>query len=156
MGYAIIGFTVFVIIWAMVIIPNESEARKEAFIALMGATIPDKVIKEAARINPSLQSPEVMLSAVRGFKEFMGLFVLDPNTKFGMPSRAIDDVWHAFLNFPSDYSDFCLKYVGKVVSHVPFEKDETPRGLEVIPSNYAVSRLVYNTKKCIDNNRLLF
>lgn len=37
----------------------------------------------------------------------------------------IDNVWHTFLLFTRDYTDFCVKYFGEYLHHQPKTEDET-------------------------------
>jgi hypothetical protein len=40
------------------------------------------------------------------------------------PPKAIDDGWHEFLVFTSDYYDFCQKYFGRFIHHSPFTRKQ--------------------------------
>lgn len=40
--------------------------------------------------------------------------------------REIDDMWHTFLLFTHEYTDFCHRYFGEYLHHVPTVKIEKP------------------------------
>lgn len=56
-----------------------------------------------------------------------------PNQCF-MPRsmREIDEMWHEFILFTQDYSDFCMKYFGQYMHHLPNIFDNMPRPRDVI------------------------
>lgn len=35
------------------------------------------------------------------------------------PTKALDDGWHTFVLFTREYADFCQRYLGKFIHHVP-------------------------------------
>ena len=37
----------------------------------------------------------------------------------GMYSRDVDNLWHTFILFTKEYSDFCQKHYGRYLHHVP-------------------------------------
>lgn len=37
--------------------------------------------------------------------------------------QEIDDMWHTFILFTKDYSDFCNHYFGEFIHHVPIDED---------------------------------
>lgn len=118
--------------------------KAKAVEALKSANIPSHVLKQALKLNPALTGT-AMSRAVSGFKEYLSLYILEPNVKFGMPSRGIDDVWHAFLEFPNEYESFCLKYVGRVIEHTPFEHKQSSSKAHHISLNAKVHPQIYNT-----------
>lgn len=40
--------------------------------------------------------------------------------------REIDEMWHEFILFTKDYSDFCMKYFGEYLHHMPNIFDNMP------------------------------
>jgi hypothetical protein len=40
--------------------------------------------------------------------------------------KGIDQMWHVFLLYTQDYSDFCYKYFGKFLHHLPDLVDPEP------------------------------
>lgn len=52
------------------------------------------------------------------FKRFMALIGLY-GRRVAMTSKPVDEVWHQFILFTREYSDFCDMMLGKYVHHVP-------------------------------------
>lgn len=46
--------------------------------------------------------------------------------------REIDEMWHEFILFTKDYTDFCEKYFGDYMHHLPNIFDNMPRPREVV------------------------
>jgi hypothetical protein len=46
----------------------------------------------------------------------------------GMPSRAVDDAWHAFILTTRDYTAFCARAFGRYLHHTPEGSMESPMG----------------------------
>lgn len=111
---------------------------------LHNASLPESVLEELRKATP--EWPEwTRANAVLGFKEYMSLFVFSWDT-LGMPSQGIDEVWHAFLKHPDEYRKFCIRYIGRVINHNPFEKQPETKALSEY-SKFDIS--VMNTKKAI-------
>lgn len=54
--------------------------------------------------------------------------------------REIDEMWHEFILFTQDYTDFCLKYFGDYIHHLPNIFDNAPLPIE--ERNEQISRLL--------------
>ena len=39
-----------------------------------------------------------------------------------VPSEAVDEIWHNMILYTARYGDFCRKYFGKFVHHIPNDK----------------------------------
>ena len=51
----------------------------------------------------------------------------------------LDEMWHAFILFTKDYTDFCKKYFGFYIHHGPTtdaQKEEIKSEIEVSPDQY--------------------
>jgi len=46
--------------------------------------------------------------------------------------REIDEMWHEFILFTQAYSDFCMKYFGEYMHHLPNIFDNMPRPRDVV------------------------
>jgi hypothetical protein len=69
---------------------------------------------------PSLSDDQI--SAVfEGLRQWFLLLHAHPRTKFGMPSKAVDSAWHAFILMTRQYQAFCEKAFGRYVHHEPNE-----------------------------------
>lgn len=112
--------------------------------SILNAEIPANVRKEVKMENPNWTVGMVWDAEV-GFKEYMSLFVIS-SSKLAMPSKGIDEVWHAFLKFPEEYEAFCKKHIGRVIKHEPMKHEHVNRKLDE-NSKFDIS--VLNTKKAI-------
>lgn len=45
------------------------------------------------------------------------------------PMNVMDRMWHTFLSFTKDYSDFCTEYLGRFIHHVPHTRASSLRAL---------------------------
>lgn len=52
------------------------------------------------------------------FKHFVILCLKAEHT-VAMPSKAVDDLWHEFLEMPEEYNEFCKNDLGSVLNHYP-------------------------------------
>lgn len=46
--------------------------------------------------------------------------------------REIDEMWHEFILFTEDYSNFCMQYFGAYMHHLPNIFDNMPRPRDVV------------------------
>jgi hypothetical protein len=56
--------------------------------------------------------------AVTEFKRYMALIALGYED-LGMHSKDVDEVWHSFILFTREYSEFCKSGCGQMVHHRP-------------------------------------
>jgi len=40
------------------------------------------------------------------------------------PTKDVDEVWHNFILYTIEYAEFCTKYFGKFIHHVPKKRSE--------------------------------
>ncbi len=83
--------------------------------------VPEDVIY---RFSKSFDLPEAeILDIFNETKKFLALYkvgkiVVTP--ELGI----IDEMWHTFILFMQQYEEFCVKFFGKVIIHVPTSKKE--------------------------------
>jgi hypothetical protein len=63
-------------------------------------------------------APHLVGQAVREFKKYMALIALG-HTEIGMSSHEVDVIWHNFILFTREYSQFCEKVCGRIIHHRP-------------------------------------
>jgi hypothetical protein len=49
--------------------------------------------------------------------------------------KEIDDMWHEFILFTEDYTEFCQRYFGKYLHHLPNIIDNLPRTNQELTDN---------------------
>lgn len=96
-------------------------------------------------------------TAIDRFKDFIFLNAIG-YSKLNMPIKEIDIVWHTFLLFTSEYADFCDRYVGRFVHHVPatsrnnghsiVEQDLVEIYEKVFGENLAITNTVGDATAC--------
>lgn len=62
----------------------------------------------------------------REFKRFIVMSVILKDTGIGMYSKDVDNLWHSFILFTKEYTDFCTTFNGKFIHHVPEVEEKTP------------------------------
>lgn len=75
-------------------------------------------------MNPSIDAQGWEL-VERGLREWFICCAWRGSMVLGMPSRAVDDAWHAFILDSEAYFRFCLDTLGGYLHHTP---DETVEG----------------------------
>jgi hypothetical protein len=71
---------------------------------------------------------EDMVILERELKRYLTLCALkeDADSSINMYSEDVDNLWHSFILFTTEYADFCDTYAGHFMHHVP-ETDFTPK-----------------------------
>ena len=54
----------------------------------------------------------------RELRRYLALCAVNPGVPYGMYG-AVDDLWHTFVLFTRDYSEFCEQVAGRFIHHVP-------------------------------------
>lgn len=57
-------------------------------------------------------------TAISEFRKYLSLIALG-HKGIGMISRDVDEVWHTFILFTRDYTDFCNEVFGRYIHHQP-------------------------------------
>lgn len=75
------------------------------------------------------------LVAEEELKKYFGL-MKRTNKPLAIPSKMVDDIWHAFILFTPQYVSFCNNEFGEYIHHQP-NTSETPVPLEALTNFYA-------------------
>lgn len=51
-------------------------------------------------------------------KRYLALLAIHPRSPYGMRGP-VDDLWHTFIFFTSEYFDFCEEVAGRYLHHIP-------------------------------------
>ena len=78
--------------------------------------------------------------AVTEFKKYMALVALGYE-ELGMHSSEVDEIWHNFILFTREYSEFCEKACGHMIHHRP----NTSRRPQLPPASVATFKDAYTT-----------
>lgn len=97
-----------------------------------GVELSDEQIQEVLAYENPLYIQRMIVNwanekdAINWFQELKKfLIVCAVSDKPISPSHAMDELWHDFILFTKDYSDFCIGYFGKMIHHYP-EVNTTP------------------------------
>ncbi|MBV7491156.1 hypothetical protein [Pseudomonas sp. PDM30] len=69
-------------------------------------------------------SSEQVSQVLCELKKWLALCAANPGKKYHIGSH-VDDMWHVFILFTKDYSDFCDKCIGFFLHHEPNISEET-------------------------------
>ncbi len=68
-------------------------------------------------------SEQDMIILEQELKRFLILATVD-HSSIGMYSQHVDNLWHTFILFTKKYKQFCNKFAGKFIHHVPTTDDD--------------------------------
>ncbi len=72
------------------------------------------VAKYQKEFNLSREDAQTLFDDVKRF-----LWLYASTGKAISPSQKLDEGWHTFIIFTQSYQEFCLKYLGRFIHHVP-------------------------------------
>lgn len=82
------------------------------------AVLPAAAYQELLRHHPQLTSDQAEL-VTEGLRQWYRVVQLVGNRPLAMPSRVVDDLWHAHITCTRDYAGFCLRAFGRFLHHHP-------------------------------------
>jgi hypothetical protein len=94
--------------------------RRESFIRQF--VFPASVLQGLQKNYPALQEKDLHLVA-RALRQYFLAYARSRGRPVGMPSRAVDVLWHEFILDTAAYQDFCNKAFGKLFHHIPAGKE---------------------------------
>lgn len=68
-------------------------------------------------------------------KRFLALCASGPEREYGM-CGPVDDLWHSFIVDTMNYGDFCQKFAGRFIHHVPGQSEESFAGYVRLLQDY--------------------
>ncbi|MYM25498.1 hypothetical protein GTP46_22975 [Duganella sp. FT135W] len=92
-----------------------NDAQKQTLVLIDGWPM-QKILE---KIDIKNLGGEKELDAVVWYKQFIFLRYLSKVGKFGIYSKAIDEVWHTHILFTQDYLNFCMSVFGEFLHHAP-------------------------------------
>jgi hypothetical protein len=91
-------------------------ARRESHIRT--CMFPRGLLDKLAQRHPNLDLKQRQLVA-RGLRQFFLAYLKGDCQRVAMPSQVVDDLWHEFILFTRDYSNFCQLAFGQFLHHTP-------------------------------------
>lgn len=95
---------------------SDIRIEKEQAIATAAAFPMDDVVERYARDHQI--STTVAAEHARELLRDLVLCAISPAVKYGMRGP-VDDIWHTFIMFTSDYMEFCKRVAGRYIHHKP-------------------------------------
>lgn len=115
-------------------------ASYEPVLSFSAPYLIEKLVKD--RIVDTLDEGEALFAEAR---KFLILSFTDSEVSWNMYSTRVDEAWHQFVLFTSQYIDFCHRYFGKYLHHNPSNAPEMPGRTELKPSTFEGFRVRYES-----------
>jgi hypothetical protein len=115
-------------------------AAYEPVLAFEAPYLVEKLVKD--RIVDSAAEGEALFAEA---KKFLILSAVDEDVSWDMYSRRVDEVWHQFVLFTSQYVEFCQRYFGEYLHHSPSNAPVPPGRPVLKPTTFESFRARYET-----------
>ena len=99
------------------------EGRLQEALAFNAPYVIDRLVKDRVADTPDL-AEQLFTEA----KKYLVLCAATPDALYGMHSAMVDEAWHAFVLFTSEYTDYGHRYFGNYVHHEPAQDQGEPDG----------------------------
>jgi hypothetical protein len=119
---------------------RESPATYEPILRFEAPYLIEKLVKD--RIVDTADEGEALFAEA---KKFLILSYMDSDVSWSMYSTRVDEAWHQFVLFTSQYVDFCHTYFGEYLHHNPSNAPEAPGRPELKPSTFEGFRARYES-----------
>jgi hypothetical protein len=83
-------------------------------LAFRAPYVIERLVKD--RIADTVSEAEQLFSEV---KKYLILTDVNRDAVLGMYSARVDEAWHAFILYTAEYADFCMRFFGRHIGHVP-------------------------------------
>ncbi|BBX06181.1 glycine-rich domain-containing protein [Mycolicibacterium aichiense] len=90
------------------------DARLHQALAYPAPFVIERLVKD--RVADTAEAAELLFTEA---KKYLVLCEATPEMSFGMPSAMVDQAWHAFILFTTEYTDFGHRFFGRYVHHSP-------------------------------------
>ncbi len=119
---------------------NEALANYELALRFEAPYLLEKLVKD--RIVDSAEEGEALFTEA---KKFLVLSFTDTGVSWNMYSTRVDEVWHQFILYTSQYAEFCHRFFGQYLHHNPSNAPEAPGRPELKPSTFEGFRARYES-----------
>jgi hypothetical protein len=119
---------------------RESAATYEPVLRFEAPYLIEKLVKD--RIVDTADEGEALFAEA---KKFLILSYIDTDVSWNMYSRRVDEAWHQFVLFTSQYVDFCHRYFGEYLHHSPSNAPKASEHVELKPSTFEGFRARYES-----------
>jgi hypothetical protein len=119
---------------------RESVATYGSVLRFEAPYLIEKLVKD--RIVDTADEGEALFAEA---KKFLILSYVDSDVSWNMYSTRVDEAWHQFVLFTSQYVDFCQRYFGAYLHHNPSNAPEVPGRAQLKPSTFEGFRARYES-----------
>jgi hypothetical protein len=98
---------------------RSARLKRESYIRHF--VFPASVLQSLTKTYPHLEEKDHFLVA-RALRQYFLVHLRAPKATVGMPSRAVDALWHDFILDTKTYHAFCSKAFGSFFHHIPAGK----------------------------------
>jgi hypothetical protein len=82
-------------------------------------------------------TPDEAASLFAEARKYLILSYIDTDVSWNMYSTRVDETWHQFVLFTSQYTDFCRQYFGVYLHHNPADAPQAPAAPTLKASTFA-------------------
>jgi hypothetical protein len=97
-------------------------AKYEPALRFEAPYLTEKLVKD--RLVETVEEGEALFAEA---KKFLVLSYIDSDESWNMYSTRVDEAWHQFVLFTSQYADFCHRYFGEYLHHNPSNAPDPAR-----------------------------
>ncbi|WP_157900651.1 hypothetical protein [Mycobacterium rhizamassiliense] len=97
------------------------EGRLAEALAFNAPFVIDRLVKDRVADTPAFA--ELLFTEV---KRYLVLCEATPDMTFGMCSSMVDEAWHAFILFTTEYTEYGRNYFGNYIHHSPADEHGAP------------------------------
>lgn len=109
---SVIGFFI------LLFLNYQQRTSTERETAIRFEPLPIGLFERLQKKYPHLTTKDCQLVA-QGLRQFFMCYHRSQYQFISMPSQVVDDLWHEFILFTSDYQLFCQKAFGRFLHHTP-------------------------------------
>ncbi len=119
---------------------RQSPATYEAVLRFEAPYLVEKLVKN--RVVDTADEGEALFAEA---KKYLILSYVDSDVSWNMYSTRVDEAWHQFVLFTSQYADFCHRYFGEYLHHNPSNAPKVAGRPELKPSTFEGFRARYES-----------
>jgi hypothetical protein len=124
----VLGSAVFLTRIALSYLSRRRRRARDRFLRLY--VFPASVLDQLTKQYPRLVEQDRQ-QAIEALRDFFLVRLRAGDRLLGMPSRIVDDLWHAFILGTREYKRFCDGAFGRFFHHVPASANPPDRNMQV-------------------------
>ena len=109
----------------LALLPFSARRHSERALFIETYAFPSSVHDKLSETHPELGTADIAL-VQRGLRDWFQVCLNTHGRFVSMPSRIVDDAWHAFILDTDAYERFCRQAFGRFLHHRPAQPFDTP------------------------------